>query len=126
MGLRMIKWKIRIYEFILAFALLGGAYLWVGHNAVAEYKTEQAIVQMKADKTQQAKYDKLSSDYEQLKTQRQQSAKTIIKEVEKVVDRPIYSNVCFDYDGLRLANEAISGRIRISKPDAEVPANTTP
>lgn len=33
-----------------------------------------------------------------------------IKEVEeKIVDRPIYLNQCFDDDGVRLINEAIAG-----------------
>jgi hypothetical protein len=36
--------------------------------------------------------------------------KTITKEVDKIVDRPIYSSVCLDTDGLRLARCAILGK----------------
>lgn len=36
--------------------------------------------------------------------------KTIEKRVEKVVDRPVFLRECFDDDGLRLANEALTGQ----------------
>jgi hypothetical protein len=36
--------------------------------------------------------------------------KTITKRVDKIIDRPVYLNQCFDADGLRLANSAIAGQ----------------
>lgn len=45
---------------------------------------------------------------------------TIIREREKIVDRPVYRNVCLDPAGVQLANDAKNGRIS-SKPDAAVP-----
>ena len=35
--------------------------------------------------------------------------RTITKEVERVVDRPLYVGVCLDGDGVRLANAALTG-----------------
>lgn len=35
--------------------------------------------------------------------------RTITEEVEKIVDRPVYTGQCFDADGLRLANLALAG-----------------
>lgn len=42
---------------------------------------------------------------------------TIIREREKIVDRPVYRNICLDPSGVQLANDAKNGRIS-SKPDA--------
>ena len=46
---------------------------------------------------------------------------TIVREREKIVDRPIYRNVCLDPDGLRDANRALNGGAS-SGPDRGVPA----
>lgn len=116
-----MAWQARVLEWIVAFALLFGAYLWVGHHAVSEYKQEQLIVQMEKDKAQQKKYNVLAQDYEELKTKRQENARTTVREVEKIIDRPVYLNECLDDDGLRIINAAIRGGS--GKHDAEVPAD---
>ena len=52
--------------------------------------------------------------------------KTITKEVDKIVDRPVYSATCLDADGLRLARCAIRGQSADTcKPDKPVPASGT-
>lgn len=48
--------------------------------------------------------------------------KTLVREVEKVVERPVYANVCLDADGLRLANAALAG----SSTASRVPADALP
>lgn len=35
--------------------------------------------------------------------------RTIIREVPKIIERPVYYNLCLDPDGMRLANAAKSG-----------------
>jgi hypothetical protein len=48
--------------------------------------------------------------------------RTITKSVDKYIDRPVYRNVCFDDDGLRDANQALSGQIAPrSQPDKPLP-----
>ena len=47
---------------------------------------------------------------------------TITKEVERVVDRPLYVGVCLDDDGVRLANAALTG----SRPVAPESINAVP
>ena len=43
--------------------------------------------------------------------------------VDKIVDRPVYRNQCFDADGLRCLNAAILGKDEAGcKPDGAVPA----
>jgi hypothetical protein len=48
------------------------------------------------------------------------SQRTIIREREKIVEMPVYRNVCFEPLGVQLANDAKNGRVT-SKPDAAVP-----
>jgi len=43
---------------------------------------------------------------------------TIVREREKIVDRPIYRNVCLDPSGVQLANDAKNGRITSKPVDA--------
>lgn len=116
---------LRVAEFAVLIAFLFGAYVWVGHNAVEDYKTEQVVLQAKADAAQQAKYNKLAEDYEKLKSTRQGNVNTITRTYEKVIEKPIYSTVCIEPSGLQLANEAIAGKPS-SQLDAKVPSNQTP
>lgn len=43
---------------------------------------------------------------------------TIIREREKIVDRPVYRNVCLDPSGVQLANDAKNGRLTSKPVDA--------
>jgi hypothetical protein len=107
-------------EILLAIGLVCGAWFYAGHHAVEEYKEAQKIEQAEATKKQQDKYDELAGKYETLRDTRAANAKTIIREVEKVVERPVYRNVCIDDLGVSIANEALSGT-GASKSDAAVP-----
>lgn len=49
--------------------------------------------------------------------------KTITQSVDKIIDRPVYRNVCLDADGLSNANAALVGQIpNTGKPDGALPA----
>lgn len=121
----MTKLEIKLAEFFLALILLTGCYFWVRHDAVVDYQKEATIEQAKVDKAKQDAYNKLSEDYEALKTTRQANANTVTRTYEKVIEKPIYSTVCVEPDGLRLANEAIAGK-RATQLDAKVPSDQTP
>lgn len=48
--------------------------------------------------------------------------RTITRKVDRIVERPVYRNVCFDDDGVREANAALAGTSTArSQPDAAVP-----
>lgn len=68
-------------------------------KAVKPY--EQAIAKAQ-DKANQA-----SADYEQLKSEQLVKNEVVIKEVQKIIDRPVYRNTCIDDDGLRQLNSLI-------------------
>jgi len=48
--------------------------------------------------------------------------KTIFTEVERVIEKPVYRDVCFDADGMRLLSQAIGGH----RPAASEPARALP
>lgn len=121
----MLAWKAKLIEIGLAIALCYIGYQWIGHQAVSEYKAEQAVAQAEADKAQRARYDKLSEEYETLKAKRVANTNTITRTYEKVIEKPVYSVQCMDAAGVQLANDAIAGRAS-SQPDAKMPSNQTP
>jgi hypothetical protein len=51
--------------------------------------------------------------------------RTITQQVDKIVDRDVYRNVCFDDDGLRLANAALGG-VAVTPPAVGGPNSAMP
>ncbi len=73
-------------------------------NAVAKaIKPFEAAVKEQQDKLNQA-----SADYETLKSERQVKTETVTREIQKIIERPIYSNICIDDDGLHKINSLIT------------------
>lgn len=118
----MAKAYAKLLEIVLAILLVLGAWKYSGYVHVEQYKEDQKVEQAKANKEQQDKYDSLASDYEALKLERAKNARTIVKEVEKVVAGDIvYRNICISDSGLQVINDSLSGK-RATIVDAEVPA----
>ncbi|WP_151778745.1 hypothetical protein [Acinetobacter bereziniae] len=67
---------------------------------------EQQHLKALADK--QNKINKVSADYEQLKSEQRIKVETVTREVQKIIERPVYNNVCIDDDGLRNINSLIT------------------
>lgn len=64
-----------------------------------------------------------SARYEGHRAQLQQHARVITKEIDRVVEKPVYRDgLCFDADGLRLLSESIAGAADPGQPAAAVPA----
>ncbi len=106
----MLFWQAKLAAALLFLAGLFFAYDYVGDRAVAQYKTEQALVQAEADRKQQAKYNLVAQELEEEKLKRRENARVITKQVQKIVTRDIYRNVCIDNDGMLVINKALSGR----------------
>lgn len=51
----------------------------------------------------------MSQQLEKAKNERTVEYRTLTQQVDKVVVRPVYRNVCLDADGLRIANTALAG-----------------
>ena len=107
-------WRECIIVF-LAFLLLITLMLLnikTGKLKDAEVKCQQRIqaieqAQYKALNEANAKANQASADYEQLKSERQAKVESVTRTVQKIVERPVYFNSCFDSDGLSELNSLI-------------------
>lgn len=107
-------WRECIIVF-LAFLLLITLMLLnvkTGKLKDAEAKCQQRIqaieqAQYKALNEANAKANQASADYEQLKSERQAKVESVTRTVQKIVERPVYFNSCFDSDGLSELNSLI-------------------
>lgn len=81
------------------------------NKAQAKYATQiQAIEQehLKAVADKQNKINKVSAEYEQLKSEQRVKVETVTREVQKIIERPVYNNVCIDDTGLQHINSLIT------------------
>lgn len=53
--------------------------------------------------------------------QLRENERTVVRETTKVVERPVYRNVCLDDTGVQLVNAAKAGKRASSQPIAEMP-----
>lgn len=58
--------------------------------------------------TKQNEINKVSSDYESEKSKQKVRVETVTREVQTIVERPVYLNACFDDDGLSKLNSLIA------------------
>lgn len=103
---------------IVAAASFGGGWVVKGWNVdSAENKAMKEITQQ---------IDTRAVNHEQFKAKERVRYVTIEKEVEKIIDRPIYvTTQCFDDDGVRLLNDAITGATP-SQSASAVPSASAP
>ena len=74
------------------------------------------LVQKQAIKQANDKANQVSADYEQLKANQQVKVQTIRDTVQKIVERPVYRNVCFDDSGMQQLGKAINlGQTKLSR-----------
>lgn len=72
-----------------------------------EARVAKAIKPFKdAEEAAQKKADEASEQYEDSKEVERIKTETITREVQKIIERPVYINTCIDDDGVRLVNEA--------------------
>ncbi|WP_151753767.1 hypothetical protein [Acinetobacter soli] len=113
---------------LLAFLLLITLMLLnvkTGKLKDAETKCQQRIqaieqAQYKALNEANAKANQASADYEQLKSERQAKVESVTHTVQKIVERPVYLNSCFDSDGMHELNSLIKAG-HSSEPKTTLP-----
>ncbi len=49
----------------------------------------------------------MSADYERVKAEQSTKVETVTREVQKIVERPVYKSSCIDDDGMQQLNELI-------------------
>lgn len=101
-----------VIALVALLAAAGGGY-GVGYDHAANAceaarakAVDKALVEYKARASQQNKVaEKLEVD----DAKADAVYRTITKTVDRVVERPVYRNVCLDADGLRNVNAALAG-----------------
>ncbi|CAA3709341.1 hypothetical protein A1013_RS02085 [Acinetobacter baumannii] len=68
-------------------------------------KIEKKNLEALAEKQNQI--NKVSADYEKVKAEQNTKVEYIEREVQKIVERPVYKSSCIDDDGMQQLNELI-------------------
>ena len=113
-----LLWK---YKHWIAIAIFFVLYLvqiaYTNHLAGelkdVESKCSAKILKLEQDHQKalldkQNEINKASADYETETSKQKVRVETITREVQKIIDRPVYLNHCFDDDGLQQLNSLIA------------------
>lgn len=111
-----------------AAVLVGLAIGFGGAWKVQAWRWDSAVLaaqqkQQAAARAQIRQIDKASEGYEADRAGTKTEFTTITKEVERVIEKPVYRNVCFDDDGLRQLERAARATGYPGEPASGVPAS---
>ena len=107
----------------LAGVAISGAAVWRTqewrHDSIDKQRIEAAneTARLRAKGA-----DTAAAGHEGFKEKERVVYQTITKTVDRLVERPLYSNICLDADGLRELNAAVNGR----DPDTGQPTPAVP
>lgn len=117
----MLRWlKANSIPLMLAGAFFAGALINGWYRDAESYK--EASVAITAVQKEQARQGKLGAEWQRELRKLAKSRGEVIREVQTIVERPIYSAQCIDDDGVRVANGAKNGAG--SSTDARVRGST--
>ena len=111
--------KLALIAGIFLAGVASGVKIQAGLTAQRDLATAQAGAKEQARRVD--KIDAAAVGYEADKAHIRTQFKTIIKEVDRVVQKPVYLNICFDDDGLRAARAAIGPAATASQPAPALP-----
>lgn len=113
-----------IWAYVGGGALLAGlAGGWYARDVKADADDKVRAEQVAKDIARRAnEADAAAASYEALKASIDARERVVIKEVTRVVEKPVYRNECLDDDGLRILAADIQARSAPGKPAAAVPA----
>ncbi|MBF6745489.1 hypothetical protein HN285_03175 [Acinetobacter baumannii] len=66
--------------------------------------------QVKALAEAQNEFNQVSADYEKLKSEQRTKVEYVEREVQKIIERPVYLNRCIDSDGVQQINSLIEAK----------------
>jgi hypothetical protein len=106
------------------YLIVGGVSFVIGFGSawqVQDWRHDSKV--LKADQKIEVRQDEniskaqvASTQFEVKQNETKTEFKTIYRDVEKIVYRPVYSNICFDADGLQLITKATQNTITTGKP----------
>lgn len=112
-----------------AAAVVGLAIGFAGAWQVQAWRWDSAELarqqKQQADaRAQVRRIDSASGNYEDDRAKTRTEFIEITKEVERVVQKPVYRNVCLDDDGLRQLERAAAATGHPGKPEAGMPPSS--
>lgn len=105
----MATLKLKLAAIGAALVLAFGAGWWLRGLQVKASTVEQTKAQALADVQQAQRTSEAVQQHAQTKTETEIRYVTVTREVEKLVERPVYLERCLDDDGLRTLNAQIAG-----------------
>ena len=118
MPILIVLWK---FKYWIAIAVL--SFMWLGQLTYTNHlsgKLQEAETkctakiqeieqkQLKALAEKQNKINQVSADYEAEKSVQHRQVETVTREVQKIIERPVYQQHCFDDSGLQQLNSLIN------------------
>lgn len=105
----MATLKLKLAAIGAALVLAFGAGWWLRGLQVKAATVDQVQSQAQADVQQAQRTSEAVQAHAQAKTETEIRYVTVTREVEKLVERPVYLERCLDDDGLRALNAQILG-----------------
>ena len=115
----LLLWKYKHWIAIAVFFVLWlGQIAYTNHLSGKLRKADQqcaAKIQqieqkhLKALTEKQNQINQMSSDYEATRSEQRVQVETVTREVQKIINRPVYLNHCFDDNGVSAINSLITG-----------------
>lgn len=113
---------------ILAVAVAGAffsGYNVASDKCAAKAAKAEAAAQIEFLKKTEELYA-ISTQYEELRARRTETARVITRTVTQIVANPMYQRECFDDAGVRAANDALKGSIDPGESSSTVRPIATP
>lgn len=104
-----LKLKLAICAAVIALGLAFGTGWWLRGLQVKAATVDQTKAQAQADVQQAQRTSTAVQQHAQTKTETEIRYVTVTREVEKLVERPVYLERCMDDDGVRILNTQILG-----------------
>jgi hypothetical protein len=112
---------------LLAVLAAGSAAGWKTRAWKADADDRERIErQAKTEHVQREKVDAASSAFETSRAAEDVRERTVIKEVQRVVEKPVYRERCLDDDGLRILAADVDAANARRQPAPTVPAASDP
>lgn len=118
MPIANVLWKYKKWIVFAVFIILYLMQIAYTNHLATKLKNVESVCNVKIEKIKadqqkllvkkQNEVNKVSADYEQLKSEQRVKVETKIREVQKIITKPVYSNYCIDDDGLRIINSLIT------------------
>lgn len=105
----------KYWRYLAVIAVLIGILFWWNADVKKAYQkgrddmTLEISNRLKEEAIKKAKEQRAQSEqYQDQKAEREEKERIRYVEVQKIVERPVYRNVCIDSDGLSVINAAIA------------------